>query len=277
MLGAGQFITTTNFITIPTIGSGSYYLILHVDAFGTQPVGQIWETNETNNYAVVPLHIFEPELVPTNIIAPALVSSREPLQLGWNIVNEGDGVATNLNGSLYFQWADALYLSTNQQVNPSSIMLGDYYFYNFSGESYYEGNYFDWRTPLLPGQAMTNLQEVIIPNVPAGDYFLVLDVDALNSIDEVSRANNVLAKPISLGTLDLAVTALSAPPVANSRSTIALAWTVANLGTGVVYPQWVDRVFVSSNATYDATATLLGQFVQTNQLASGTNYTVTNS
>ena len=275
-LGVGQYFTTTNYATMPVIPSGDYYLILHVDHYGPQPHGYIWETNEMNNYAVVRIHILEPDLVPTNIIASSLVSSREPIQIGWNIQNQGDGIATNLSYFNY-EWADGLYLSTNQQVNGGSILLGNYYVSDFNGGSYYAGNDFFWNTPLGPGQVMTNLQNVIIPNVPAGNYYLVLSVDVLNSIFEINETNNIFAKPITLGTLDLMPTAFTAPAAANARSTIPVTWSVTNLGTGTVYPAWVDRIYISTNAVLGSGVTLLGEFPQTNGLTAGANYIVTNS
>ena len=277
-LGVGAYFTTTNTFTMPLVPSGNYYLILHVDHYGYQYVGNVWEVNETNNYAVLPVHVLEPDLVPTNIIAPSLVSSREPLQIGWNIQNQGDGIATNLLPYYYYQWADAVYLSTNQQVNAGSIMLGNYYDYNFiNGYTYYSGSYFYWNSPLAPGQTMTNLQNVIIPNVAAGNYYLVLSADVLNTIHEFNETNNVIAQPVTLGTLDLMPVTFSAPSGANTRSTIPVTWAVTNLGTGTVYPQWVDRVFISTNAVLDASATLLGEFVQSNALAAGGVYIASNT
>jgi subtilase family serine protease len=275
-LGVGQHFTSTNYATMPVIPSGDYYLILHVDHFGPQPQGYIWETSETNNYAVRTVHIIEPDLVPTNIIAPAFVSSRQPVQLGWNIQNQGDGIATNLT-YYSFEWADGLYLSTNQQVNGGSILLGNYYISDFNGGSYYSGNDFFWNTPLGPGQVMTNLQNVIIPNVPAGNYYLVLSADVLNSIREINETNNIFTKLITLGTLDLMPTAFTAPPAANARSTISITWSVTNQGTGTVYPAWVDRIFISTSAVLGSGATLLGEFQQTNGLTAGAKYSVTNS
>ena len=276
-LSVGASVTTTNNFTLPLVPSGDYYLILHVDHYGVQGVGYVWEANETNNYAMATIHVLEPDLVPTNLIAPVLVSSREPLQIGWNLRNQGDGIATNLFAYNNYQWADAVYLSTNQQVNAASILLGNYYLYYFNNAyTYYSGNTWFWTNALAPGQSMTNFQDMIIPNVPAGNYYLVLAADVNNTIREINETNNTFAKPITLGTLDLTPLTLSAPSAANTRSTIPVTWTVTNMGTGAVYPQWVDRIFISPHAVFDASATLLGEFVQTNALAAGAAYATSN-
>jgi subtilase family serine protease len=273
-LGAGAYFTVTNTFTVPLVPSGDYYLVLHVDHFGYQDVGYLWETNELNNFAVLPLHIQQSDLVPTNVVAPALVSSRQPVQISWNDFNQGDGLATN---TTFISLYDDVYLSTNQSVNGSAIKLGNYYYYDFNGYQVYQNQDFYWNAAVAPGQAFTNSQNVIIPNVAAGDYYLVVSVDTANAIREIVETNNTLAVPITLGTLDLSPVTFTVPPAANTRSTISVAWAVTNLGAGTVYPQWVDRVFISTNATFDRSATLLGEFVQTNALAAGAAYAATNA
>lgn len=252
-------------LTLPVVPSGNYYLIVVANANNS-----LKESVTNNNQLATPFVLTLPDLVPTSLNVPSVVSSREPVRLSWTVANEGNGPAQNPAVGALYQWYDNIYLSTNEQVNAGSVLLG-----SVSDGSYY-GQSFPWSTPLPPGQSITNIQNVEIPNVVAGNYYLVLDVDALNFVPESNESNNVLAVPVTLSTLDLQPTAFSAPPAANSRSTIQLTWTVTNNGAGIVYPQWVDSVYISPDPTLDAQAVLLSSVTLSNQLDAGTNYTVTN-
>ena len=94
-IGVGQYVTRTNTFTLPIEPSGDYYLILKVDAFGFADIGAVQESNESNNVAVTQIHILNPDLVPTSLVAPAVAGTDQTIPLQWSEMNQGDGVAAN--------------------------------------------------------------------------------------------------------------------------------------------------------------------------------------
>jgi hypothetical protein len=273
-LTAGESVTFTNEEYLPVVPSGNYYYILYVNK-----TGSVFESDTTNNQISAQVHLTVPDLVPTNLIMPPLVSARQPVPIEWMDQNQGDGVAEKsyLGPGDVAEWYDSLYISTNEQItsypiNPSAIQLGNYF------QGYYAPQSFAWNTPLLPGQSITNFQTVTIPDVPAGNYYVFVWANSQNTVQEFDYTNNyfVTPVPITVLPLDLAPVAFSAPPAAQSRSTIQISWIVTNMGAGTVYPQWYDNIYISPVATLDAQATLLGSFLETNVVASDSNYFSTN-
>jgi hypothetical protein len=271
-LTAGAQVSDTNEFYPPVVPSGNYYYILFVNKSG-----YLYESDTTNNQISIPVQLTVPDLVPTNLIAPATVSSGQQVSIEWMDQNAGDGVAEASYSGDVSQWYDNLYISTNQlitsySINPSAIPLG--YFY----DGYYYTESFDVNAPLLPGQSITNQEDVTIPELAAGNYYVFVWVNAGNSVQEYDYTNNYYVTPIPITVLpvDLAPVSFTVPLAANSRDTIQVSWNVTNLASGTVYPQWVDNVYISPDATLDAQATLLGSFQETNQVASGSNYVSTN-
>ncbi len=269
ILDVGEFISRTNTVTLPTVASGDYYIVLRADRFGSFDHGNLWEVNETNNTVAVPIHVTVPDLTPVSLVAKAEVSPRESIAVEWRIQNIGDATATKWNPVIFGQWSDRLYLSTNQTVHAGSRWLG--FYYQSGGQSYV------WQTPLPVGETMTNAQTIGVPEVAEGDYFLVLSADADNYVREVNETNNLLAVPIKVGSVDLVPASLTAPAAADAHSAIQVAWRVNNQGTSRVYPDWYDRLYLSTNNTYDAQDILLGEFQQLNEVPTGTNYSATNT
>ncbi|HEX7653047.1 MAG TPA: CARDB domain-containing protein, partial [Verrucomicrobiae bacterium] len=276
-LAAGQSFHTVRTVTIPVLPSGDYYLLVHVDSYGFADVGGLFESNETNNTLVARIHIKEADLVPVALNTATNVSALQTVSVQWAVANQGDTAAVNYNpGYNNLQWYDAVYLSSTDTVDGGSILLGSNYYYSFNGYQYYAGNPFAWTNVLAPGATYTNTQHILIPNVPAGQYYLVLAADYQNQAVESSEANNQLARPVTVLPQDLAVAGVNLPAIANARSSITASWTVTNLAAGVVSPQWVDRIYISSLSNLDNTAVLLGEYVASNAVPRFGSYTTTN-
>lgn len=258
----GQFISRTNTVALPVIASGNYYIVVRADRFGFADHGNLWEVNETNNQAAVAIQLTVPDLVPTNLIAPAQVSPSQPVNIEWHIQNVGDGVATAWNPAFFPKWYDRLYFSTNQFAGPGAVWTGDE---------------LGWNTPLPAGEFMTNSRTIEVPNLPEGDYFLVLTSDVGNRVREINENNNQLGVPIRVAYPDLMPTTLLAPAVADAHSAIEVSWAVTNRGAGLAQPIWRDRLYLSSNDTFEATDTLLGEFTRSTVTLAGGTYSQTNS
>src|ERR1700687_5582892 len=54
--------------------------------------------------------------------------------------------------------------------------------------------------PVAAGSSYASTNSVLLPNFADGTYYLVLTIDFANSVNQFTRANDVLAVPITLGT-----------------------------------------------------------------------------
>jgi len=71
---------------------------------------------------------------------------------------------------------------------------------------------------------------------------------------------------------DLVAVGLSAPAEAVSEHRITATWTVENRGDGVAAASWYDRLYWSTNDTWEASDAALDNFTQGQALAPGSNY-----
>src|SRR5512139_615904 len=71
---------------------------------------------------------------------------------------------------------------------------------------------------------------------------------------------------------DLVAVELSAPAEAVSEHRITATWTVENRGDGVAAASWYDRLYWSTNDTWEASDAALDTFTQGQALAPGSNY-----
>lgn len=268
-LAVGGRLTNTTSLTLPVTPSGDYYLILRV---APSTYGYIIESTKTNNDYVLPAHLTVPDLVPTNFTAPAIASIRQPIPISWVDLNAGDGVASAYSPYFGVEWSDRLYFSTNDQIDASDIRLGiPAYGTDYGIER------FDRLTPLAPGQSFTNSPTIIMPNVPEGNYYLIVRLDDQNYVRELNETNQILVRPITIASPDLTPSSLTAPAAAEARGTIQLTYTIENLGGTTAFPPWTDRVYLSSNATFEPGDTLLAENAANSIVAGGGSYTRTNS
>jgi hypothetical protein len=137
----------------------------------------------------------------------------------------------------------SLYLSLDAQVGAGDFLVG--------GVS----------VPLLAaGNFPVTLTATITvpPGAPPGDYFLLLEVDSARAVTEVSETNNVAAAAARFATAhDLAPIGAVVPVGGNPGQNVVVDVDVASFGVPYLGTATV-RVFASTNATYDATDTVIG-------------------
>jgi subtilase family serine protease len=193
-----------------------------------------------------------------------------PTSLAWT---NGDAVAgksltaigtvTNRgNDTALAGWYDHVYLSSNATLDAQDALLGSV-----------------WRSQSLPpGGSYTWTNTVTLANWPSGNCYLILKADGWDGVFEGIETNNDLAVPINVTAPDLAPTQLAwtnGEVVAGRPLTILGA--VTNIGNGTALPTWYDYVYLSSNATWDAQDTYLGQTTRSQPVAAGAGYGWTNT
>jgi hypothetical protein len=133
------------------------------------------------------------------------------------------------------------------------------------------------------GQSYTQAVDLPLPLSAQGTWYVYVIPDGTGfhhpfAMTEASRTDKLALNSgftVNLSpTPDLAVTAVQAPAQSFSGQPLTLSWTVANQGTGpTAVSDWTDAVYMSSKATLDSSATLLGTFPHGGVLARGASYT----
>ena len=205
------------------------------------------------NTGSLTLTLATPDLNVTTFTAPASATTQQSLGLSWTVTNPG-------TGAVQPTWSDYVYLSTDPVYNTGDTLV--------TSQSI--------ATALAAGGSYTKTPTVTVPNVPAGNYYLILRVDHFNSRYEISETNNERVVPITITTPDLAATTFTAPASATTQQSISLSWTVTNQGTGTTQvPSWSDYMYLSTDAVYNTGDTFVTLQGATTPLASGASYTRT--
>ena len=178
--------------------------------------------------------------------------------------NRGDAIAVNVtvaNPSSSPAPASTvnLYLSVDGIITTGDILLGSI------------------ATPALAGGAQQALvANLTIPaGIAVGNYFIGAIVDPANLLDEGSETNNALAgNVVNVGnvSIDLTVSALSAPATAFTGDLISISATVANLGTSSAAASSL-YFFLASDPANSSSYVLIGT-AAVGALAGGTSQVV---
>ncbi len=225
----GSASTGSISVTIPAGAcSGTSYIIAKADADNL-----IAETNETNNPKSKSIKA-GPDLIVSALTVPLISGAGKTISVMDTTKNQG--------GCPSVASATKLYLSSNSTWDAGDIYLG-------------EGG-----IPALAGGATdTGITSVSIPDATAtGTYYIIARSDADNTNpNETSETNNNMRKSIKIGP-DLVVSALIAPSSAVRGSTISVTDTTRNQGGGDAAAS-ITKLYLSTNTTYDAGDTNLGE------------------
>lgn len=243
---------------IPAGLAGNYWLALQVDS-ANQVAGN---AGKTNNLFVAPQPIWiqSPDLSMVWIASPATASFGQPFTVSWAVTNSGNGPATA-------SWLDRAWLSSS-----SGSIAGAQLLASVPAAA----------SPLPAGGFYTNTRSLTVPlTAPTqpGNYWLILQADALNAVPEADETNNLLAVPLAL-TLpplpDLVVGDVSSPASALAGQAISVSWAVTNLGAATASGIWQEAIYLvpagvplAQFNTNVAVYPLAGTFSYTNSLAVG--------
>jgi len=243
-VAAGASYSQAQTVGLPQVPAGGYYLILRVDANGN-----LYESDETNNERTVAITLTTPDLTPTALAGPASAVSGQQIPVWWTVENQGTGEARP-------SWYDYIYLSTDSVWDGQDTRIG----------------YFSRGLGVAAGASYSQAQTVGLPQVPAGNYYLVLRADPNNNLYESDETNNERTVAITLTTPDLTPTALTGPGSAVAGQQIPVSWTVENQGTGEAWPSWYDYIYLSTDSVWDGQDTRIGYFSRGLGVAAGASY-----
>ncbi|MGE3817844.1 MAG: putative Ig domain-containing protein, partial [Isosphaeraceae bacterium] len=272
-LGDGESYTAERTFLLSPDVSGTYVHVL---------AGPVWEGPYTNNNSLAAPTQVAPrapaDLRVASVSALPQNFSGEKTAVTWTVVNDG---AEAWPGTSY--WVDDVYVSPDATFIPQRATLLD---------SVPRGN----QPPLGPGVSYTQTREFTLPRGIGGDYHVHVlanpegttrspSTTVNDSISyfatrgyEVSGNNLGSAPlPVTYREPDLTVTSLTVPgPGPRSGETIPVTWTVANVGgRDTRESSWVDRIYLSVDASLDPGDVLLGEASRSSPLAKGLSYTRT--
>jgi subtilase family serine protease len=223
-LAAGATHSATTVLTIP-VGTegGTYYVVGRAD--DGSAVSETVETNNTRG-AMVRLG---PNLTVSGVSAPARAAIGSTIAVTDTTSNAGAGDAPPS--------ATAFYLSANHLIDAAAIRLSQR------------------SVGALPaGAASTATTNVVVSNVAAGTWWLMVNADDGDEIAEPFE-NNYRSVTVLVGP-DLIVSTLSTPATATAGSTITVTDTAKNQGAGDAAAT-VTRYYLSANSVFDSTDILL--------------------
>ena len=216
-------------------------------------------STSTPTPAQTPTGTPKPDLAPTAFTptTATTVDAGQQISLQWTVANRGTTTALQ-------PWSDRIWLSNDNVLGAGDQNLGD----------------FQHTADLAAGSTYTAAGSVTLSlSLTPGTYFLFVQTDIVNQVNETDETNNVFATPIQITVRkpDLVPTAFGATTstTVDAGGTITLTWTVANqtASGGTAFQPWYDQVWLSTDNTFGGDTAL--DFVQhTADLTAGNSYTV---
>ncbi len=240
----GESYTRVVSVTLPDQIDANRWFVVITDADQ-----ELDESGEDNNSKIASSPIWVttrpfPDLQVTWLTVPQTLSAGETATISWTVRNLGTG-ATDAGF-----WFDAVYLSRDQQLDPSDIRLGQV------------------RNPdfLEAGEWYTQTADILVPeSVSRGDYYVIIKADDTNRVKEFLWEDNNTAH--SAETVEVITPALGFLHVVSGEGPLLVApggtigldqltWTVQNTGGATItfssHSFWDDGVALSRDQVYNA-------------------------
>ena len=223
----GTSYNVTNQVTIPMAGSGNFWLFVQADCYNF-----VFESNKVND-ASAPLAgtftLQPPDLTPIALVLPggtaiAATNPNPKVTVTIGIINQGTGPTVA-------NYYDQIWFSTNGVVDSYSVSLAT---------TYHNQN-------VTPGTSYSVTNQVTLPMVGSGNFWLFVQADCYNFVFESNKVNNLSASLPGTFTLGL-VTRPKLQIELNINGQLELSWptnfsgfhiqSLSALGNS---SQWIDR------------------------------------
>ena len=210
----------------PSTASGTYYLIVKVDADGL-----LVETSEANNTTARSILVGS-DLAVSSLTAPAKAGAGASITVTDTTSNTGGGGA----GASVTRF----YLSVNGTLDGTDWLL--------AGGHAVPG--------LAPGAADSASTLLTLPGVSTGVYYIIARADDDNVVSESRETNNTIARTISIGS-DLTMASFTTPSSGGAGLPITVTDSTSNQGGGSVGAT-TTKIYLSSNTVFEPGDMLLG-------------------
>ncbi|MBE9168127.1 tandem-95 repeat protein [Pleurocapsales cyanobacterium LEGE 06147] len=237
--------------------SGDYYFLVRTDA-GNQVYEGALSANNTG-YDTIPTTIFltPPPDLEIRVDAPNTALASHEITLNYRLGNYGSTATTT--GT----WTETFYLSLDEQLDSSDLVLGSRRHYGILGTD-------DYRDKSI---------SLTLPNGISGEYYLFAKTDTSDEVFELDNDNNIAYDTITIASqpADLVVSEVIAPETLEAGTGTRISWTVINQGTGdTAITNWNDRLWLSLDSIIgNGDDRLLETFSHSGLLNAGESYTKT--
>ncbi|MEZ6135593.1 MAG: CARDB domain-containing protein [Pirellulaceae bacterium] len=242
--------------TLPFGVTGEHRIFVVTDVGNT-----VRENDEVNNRSQRPITVDfarpPADLIVDAITVPTSIGIGAPATVTWRVRNDGTAATDQAT------WVDRVYLSSNNTLG-GDVLLGT----------------FEHNGVLAADASYTQTQTVVVPpSVSPGNYFILVQTDALNNLEEPgAEGNNVTASvrtPVTAQPLpDLVINSvnLAAGQIPTSGEPLTVNWVGSNVGSASVEEAWTDRVYLSKDATLSGDDLLWGEREHSSVLAVNATY-----
>jgi hypothetical protein len=208
----------------------------------TNAGGQLYDTVNNNTGGSGAKILINPlvDHIVTSFTGPDTATVARPFTSSWTVKNVGYHPAI----SDYLSWIDKVYFSPDSIENGNDIPSSHFYI-----DSRLERN-----------QSYSEIQSIVPPNTPTGDYYVYLKTNAGNSITGEKVTNNnarFIREPSGTAKKihvvqpllpDLIDTILSVPSTAAAGQPLTLVYRTSNIGAGSTYPSFYSNtIYLSSD------------------------------
>jgi subtilase family serine protease len=249
-LGAGQVDNTPISVTLPAgISATSVNLFVVADA-----AGSVAEINEGNNVAGPSLVTIRAiDLTATSITTDSTITAGATVTAVVTIANGGVLNAPASSVGVYLNTSGAFGGTRVGTAAVPAITAGS--------------------------SAVVNVP-VSIPQDPAasGQRFLIARADDGLVIAEASEVNNTASTSFTIRPTpqpNLTITQFAPPAAINDGEVFNVTWTTSNGGEANITGAFAEKLYLSTDAAFDAADTLLGTFVRSGGLGGGASFTRT--
>ena len=233
-LNSGQSSTRYATVTIPAgTAAGSYYLL-----FAGDYLGQVSESNETNNVAVVSFNVTPPSIdltIQQAVVSPTNTAAGSPLNMSCYINNQGNAPASSSSVGFYF--------STNATLDAGDQLLTSQY-----------------GTQLYPTYPVQRYGTAAVPTgIAPGTYYILFVADYQGQVGETNETNNVAAVSFTVSPPGVDLTIQQEylyQTTTTAGNTIQASCLIANLGNQTATSSTAG-FYLSTNQTFDASDVLL--------------------
>ncbi len=228
-----------------------------------------------------------PDLLISDVTVLGDAFSGEPVEVRWTVSNIGE----------HSTWWDTRYWQERVYVSPDAE-------FHHHRATYLKTVTQPSEQPLEPGESYTTTAMVSMPEGYEGEKFLHVFVDRdprhesiwggvsglpmtefprwpeiyrTRVFEDGQKANNYANAPLDVTYRepDLQVTEIDLAAAAQSSQVLPISWTVTNEGTRTTrVDSWIDRVYISMDASLDTYDKLLGEYWRHGELAPGESYDV---
>ena len=236
-LGANDSYINSLEVQIPQQIDGSYFFIVVTDSSRSVFEFQNENDNVTAGGATQIDLAPPPDLRIDSVNAPAQAFSGQTMNLGWSVINNGNGDTAESF------WSDRVFMSEDDVLDGDDLLLTTAF-----------------RNGVLAASETYSVnRDVTLPIGVSGDFFFIVQTDAFNQVFESAFELNNTGFDATPTTIiltpppDLEVVSVIAPTTAVAGRSLTVDFRIDNLGaTETPNSSWIDRLYLSTDDLFNA-------------------------